>query len=94
MDEASFLSGYDPRDYLAVAVTVDVVALTIRDGVLKVLLVDTDSQGNVGVSLDVKAERSLYHVLVMGLKAKDAALHFRAEENGMTASGATSRRTG
>ncbi|MFX8868136.1 AAA family ATPase, partial [Acinetobacter baumannii] len=29
----------------------------------KVLLVDTDSQGNVGVSLGVKAEKSLYHVL-------------------------------
>jgi len=40
---------------------------------LKVLLVDTDSQGNVGVSLNVKTERSLYHVLVMGLKAQDAA---------------------
>lgn len=44
---------------------------------LRVLLVDTDSQGNVGVSLDTKAERSLYHVLVMGLKAKDAAVNVR-----------------
>jgi chromosome partitioning protein len=44
---------------------------------LRVLLVDTDSQGNVGVSLGVKAERSLYHVLVMGLKAKDAAISVR-----------------
>jgi chromosome partitioning protein len=44
---------------------------------LRVLLVDTDSQGNVGVSLNVKAERSLYHVLVMGLKAKDAAINVR-----------------
>jgi chromosome partitioning protein len=44
---------------------------------LRVLLVDTDSQGNVGVSLGVKAERSLYHVLVMGLKAKDAAVNVR-----------------
>ena len=33
---------------------------------LQVLLVDTDSQGNVGVSLGVKAEKTLYHVLVMG----------------------------
>lgn len=39
---------------------------------LRVLLVDTDSQGNVAVSLGVKAERSLYHVLVMGLSPKDA----------------------
>ena len=38
----------------------------------RVLLVDTDSQGNVGVSLGVGAERSLYHVLVMGLRVQDA----------------------
>jgi chromosome partitioning protein len=44
---------------------------------LRVLLVDTDSQGNVGVSLAVKAERSLYHVLVMGLAARDAAITVR-----------------
>ncbi len=44
---------------------------------LRVLLVDTDSQGNVGVSLGVKTERSLYHVLVMGLKPKDAAVNIR-----------------
>ncbi len=39
----------------------------------RVLLVDTDAQGNVAVSLDVKSERSLYHVLVMGLPLKSAA---------------------
>jgi chromosome partitioning protein len=33
----------------------------------RVLLVDTDAQGNVGASLGLKAEKSLYHVLVMGL---------------------------
>jgi chromosome partitioning protein len=43
----------------------------------RVLLVDTDSQGNVSVSLGVKAERSLYHVLVMGLRAKDAVVPVR-----------------
>lgn len=42
-----------------------------------VLLVDTDSQGNVGVSLGVKAEKTLYHVLVMGLRAADAAVRVR-----------------
>ena len=36
----------------------------------RVLLVDTDSQGNVAVSLNVGAEKSLYHVLVMGLPVK------------------------
>ena len=43
----------------------------------KVLLVDTDSQGNVGVSLGVKAERTLYHCLVMGLKPQDIAIKVR-----------------
>ena len=43
----------------------------------RVLLVDTDSQGNVAVSLGVKAERSLYHVLVMGLKAEAAVVPVR-----------------
>jgi len=42
-----------------------------------VLLVDTDSQGNVGVSLGVKAEKTLYHVLVMGVRAGDAAVRVR-----------------
>jgi len=40
----------------------------------RVLLVDTDAQGNVGVSLRVKSERTLYHVLVMGLSGKDGNL--------------------
>lgn len=44
---------------------------------LRVLLVDTDSQGNVGVSLAVKSEKSLYHVLVMGLRPQDAAVKVR-----------------
>ncbi|MFD0886965.1 NUDIX domain-containing protein, partial [Streptosporangium algeriense] len=38
--ESTFLAEYDPRDYPPVAVTVDVVALTIRAGVLNVLLVE------------------------------------------------------
>jgi chromosome partitioning protein len=43
----------------------------------RVLLVDTDSQGNVGVSLGVKSEKNLYHVLVMGVRAHDAAVTVR-----------------
>jgi chromosome partitioning protein len=43
----------------------------------KVLLVDTDAQGNVGVSLGADAERSLYHVLVMGLRVADAVKQVR-----------------
>jgi 8-oxo-dGTP diphosphatase len=39
MGEEQFLDEYDPRAFDPVAVTVDVVALTIRDGALHVLLV-------------------------------------------------------
>lgn len=38
----------------------------------RVLLVDTDAQGNVAVSLGATSERSLYHVLVMGLGIQQA----------------------
>src|ERR1700683_1009914 len=37
--ERDFLASYDPRAFDPIAVTVDVVALTIRDGALDVLLV-------------------------------------------------------
>jgi chromosome partitioning protein len=51
-------------------------AVTIAAGLAsqgqRVLLVDTDGQGNVAVSLGLKSERSLYHVLVMGLAFADA----------------------
>ncbi len=43
----------------------------------RVLLVDTDAQGNVGVSLASTSERSLYHVLVMGLRVADAVKEVR-----------------
>lgn len=43
----------------------------------RVLIVDTDAQGNVGVSLDVKAQRTLYHVLVMGLPSEEAVVNVR-----------------
>ncbi|MFV2018148.1 NUDIX hydrolase [Micromonospora sp. LOL_023] len=39
MSESEFLAAYDPRAFPAIAVTVDVVALTIRDAQLHVLLV-------------------------------------------------------
>jgi chromosome partitioning protein len=44
---------------------------------LRVLVVDTDSQGNVAHSLGIKPERSLYHVLVMGLAPRAAAVNVR-----------------
>jgi 8-oxo-dGTP diphosphatase len=40
VNEREFLENYDPRAFEPLAVTVDVVALTIRDGRLKVLLVE------------------------------------------------------
>jgi len=43
----------------------------------KVLLVDADGQGNVGASLGLEAERSLYHVLVMGLPFEQARVAAR-----------------
>ncbi|MGH7271393.1 MAG: ParA family protein, partial [Polyangiaceae bacterium] len=52
---------------------------------LRVLLVDTDSQGNVGVSLGVKAEKTLYHVLVMGVRPEVAAIHVRPNLDLITA---------
>ncbi len=39
VSEREFLASYDPRSFDPVAVTVDVVTLTIRDGTLNVLLV-------------------------------------------------------
>lgn len=38
-DEGSFLAAYDPLAYPPIAVAVDIVALTLRDGALHVLLV-------------------------------------------------------
>jgi chromosome partitioning protein len=43
----------------------------------RVLLIDTDAQGNVAVSLNARSERSLYHVLVMGLRVADAISNVR-----------------
>ena len=40
VSEREFLEAYDPRAYAPMAVTVDIVALTIREGALHVLLVE------------------------------------------------------
>jgi 8-oxo-dGTP diphosphatase len=47
-DTSEFLAAYDPRAYDPVAVTVDVVALTIRDGDLQVLLIRRGEQPFAG----------------------------------------------
>ncbi len=51
----------------------------------RVLLVDTDAQGNVGVSLGVRGERSLYHVLVLGVPPSDCAVPIRPNLDVLTA---------
>ena len=48
MNEQDFLAAYDPRAYPAIAVTVDVVALTIRDGALHLLLIRRGEQPYAG----------------------------------------------
>ena len=41
----------------------------------RVLLVDADAQGNVAAALGLRPEKSLYHVLVQGVKVSEAILH-------------------
>ena len=43
----------------------------------RVLLIDTDGQGNVGASLGIRGERTLYHVLVHGEPVEDAVVTVR-----------------
>ncbi|MCU1622322.1 MAG: hydrolase [Frankiales bacterium] len=43
MDEREFLKAYDPHAFPPFAVTVDVVLLTVREGVLSVLLVERET---------------------------------------------------
>ena len=51
----------------------------------QVLLVDSDAQGNVGVSLGVAGERSLYHVLVDGAEPTEVAVPVRSHLDVITA---------
>ncbi|MCG8424664.1 MAG: ParA family protein [Proteobacteria bacterium] len=44
----------------------------------KAILIDTDAQGNVGVSLGIAGEKSLYHVLVEGTDPVEAAIPVRS----------------
>jgi len=43
----------------------------------RVLLIDADGQGNVGASLGIRGEHTLYHVLVQGIAADRAAVPVR-----------------
>jgi chromosome partitioning protein len=56
--------------------SVHVAAALARAG-RKVLLVDTDGQGNVAASLGLSPERTLYHVIVMGLPYREAVVTAR-----------------
>jgi len=49
------------------------------------LLIDTDAQGNVGASLGIKGERSLYHVLVEGAQVDEVAVPVRGHLDVVTA---------
>ncbi len=40
----------------------------------KVLIIDVDAQGHVGVSLGVRGERTLYHVIVEGVPASECVV--------------------
>ena len=55
------------------------------------LLVDTDAQGNVGVSLGVAGEKSLYHVLVEGMDPTEVAVPVRLSHFGVRSASARAR---
>lgn len=75
-DEEAFLSGYDPTAYPAVAVAVDVVALTIRDGALCVLLIERGEA-------PFRGRRALPGGFVKAETLDAAALRELAEETGL-----------
>ena len=54
------------------------VAAGVAERGRNVLLVDTDAQGNVGVSLGVAGEQSLYHVLVDRAEPVDVSVPVRS----------------
>ena len=51
---------------------------------MRVLLIDADGQGNVGASLGISGEQNLYHVLVNGMPADQAAVPVRANLDVLT----------
>lgn len=53
------------------------LAAGIAERGLSTLIVDADGQGNVGASLGISGEKSLYHVLVQGLDISQVAIPVR-----------------
>jgi chromosome partitioning protein len=53
------------------------LAAGLAENGMRVLLVDADGQGNVGASLGIAGEKTLYHVLVTGMRADEAAIPVR-----------------
>ncbi len=51
----------------------------------RVLLVDVDGQGNVGASLGVQGDKSLYHLVVLGTSVREAAVPVRNNLDVITA---------
>ncbi len=50
------------------------VAAGLAEAGGRVLLIDGDAQGNVGISLGIKAEKTLYHVLMEQVSVDDAVV--------------------
>ncbi len=85
-DERAFLDGYDPRAFAPVAVTVDIVALTIRDDTLHVLLVERAVPPFAGRrALPGGFVRTDSHRRARSETLDQAALRELAEETGLVA---------
>nr|BAL56287.1 hypothetical conserved protein [uncultured delta proteobacterium] len=61
------------------------VAAGLAEHGLRVLLIDVDAQGNVGVSLGVRGDRTLYHVLVLGTDPRQVVVPVRKNIDVITA---------
>lgn len=61
------------------------VAAGLAERGYRTLLIDVDAQGNVGVSLGVKGQKGLYHVLVDGRSPSEVAVPVRKHLDVITA---------